>query len=163
MTAAEGESGGNEPETAKEKPEQNAEPGTKDKPEAAPGTKGGPKAATGAKDKPKAAQVAKERRRLMKLFADIDENKKDFVKEQIATLAWLTVSVKILQERIDEYGTMIKYDNGGGQSGFKENPDVKTMMNYQKNVNDITRQLTDLVPAKRKESRLAALASVMAE
>lgn len=108
--------------------------------------------------KTKAYFVNKERRRLLKLFEGIDENKKDFVKEQVTNLAWYTVSVKILQERIDEYGTMIKYDNGGGQSGYKENPDVKTMLGYQKNVNDITRQLTDLVPAKKKESRLAAFA-----
>lgn len=108
--------------------------------------------------KSKAYLVNKEKRRLLKLFEGIDPNKKDFVKEQVQNLAWYTVSVKILQERIDEFGTMIKYDNGGGQSGYKENPDVKTMLGYQKNVNDITRQLTDLVPAKRKESRLAAFA-----
>ena len=114
--------------------------------------------ASGKEPKPKSSLVTKERRRLLRLFAGIDENKKDFVKEQVNNLAWYTVSVKMLQERIDEFGTMIKYDNGGGQSGYKENPDVKTMLGYQKNINDITRQLTDLVPAKRKDSKLKALA-----
>ena len=139
-TPAEEQIRAEEPEEAKEDPV----PEQKPKPEKKP--------------KPKSYLVNKERRRLLKLFEGIDENKKDFVKEQVTNLAWYTVSVKILQERIDEYGTMIRYDNGGGQSGYKENPDVKTMLGYQKNVNDITRQLTDLVPAKRKESRLAAFA-----
>ena len=101
--------------------------------------------------------VGRECRRLARLFKDIDENKKAFVKEQIANLAWFTVSIKELQARIDMYGTMIKYDNGGGQSGFKENPDVKTLISYQKHMNDIERQLVALVPHKRKESRLAQL------
>jgi len=109
-------------------------------------------------EKSKAYLVGREKRRLLKLFEGIDENKKNFVKEQVTNLAWYTVSVKILQEQIDENGTMIEYNNGGGQSGLKENPDVKTMLGYQKNVNDITRQLTDLVPARKKESRLAAFA-----
>ena len=113
--------------------------------------------------KPKSTLVNKEKRRLLKLFAGIDENKKDFVKEQINNLAWYTVSVKILQERIDETGTLIEYNNGGGQSGQKENPDVKTMLGYQKNINDITKQLTDLVPSKPKNSKFKNMMEAMGE
>ena len=115
----------------------------------------------GKKQKPlaersKTVMVTREKNRLLKLFAEIDENKKDFVREQISNLAWYTVSAKILQEKIDKNGTMIRYDNGGGQSGYKENPDVRTLLGYQKNITDITKQLSELVPVKRKESKMAA-------
>ena len=44
----------------------------------------------------------------------------------------------------------MKYNNGGGQSGVRDNPDVKTLIAYQKNITAITKQLLDLVPAKSK-------------
>ena len=56
-----------------------------------------------------------------------------------------------LSHRIeDKIGTIVKYNNGGGQSGVRDNPDVKTLIAYQKNITAITKQLLDLVPAKSK-------------
>lgn len=107
--------------------------------------------------KKKNRAVKKEIKRLAALFYDIDENRRAFVAEQVRNMAWYTVSVKELQERIDEAGTLIPYDNGGGQSGIKENPDVKIMLGYQKNLTDISRQLAALVPPTQRKSRLAEM------
>ena len=89
----------------------------------------------------------------MTVFKEIDANKLDFVSNQIDDLAWLIVSCDELKEKINKTGTVIKYNNGGGQSGVKDNPDVKTLIAYQKNKIAITKQLIELVPAKTK-SRL---------
>ena len=102
----------------------------------------------------KEADVAKEKERLLKIFSNIDENKLDFVEHQIDNLAWLNVSVSELKPKIDKFGTMVKYNNGGGQGGVRDNPDVKTLIAYQKNITAITKQLLDLVPASSKNSKL---------
>lgn len=94
-----------------------------------------------------------EKEKLMTVFKEIDANKLDFVSNQIADLAWLIVSCDELKESINKNGTTIKYNNGGGQSGLKDNPDVKTLIAYQKNKIAITKQLIELVPVKSK-SRL---------
>lgn len=90
----------------------------------------------------------------MEIFKDIDENKLEFVTHQIDDLAWLNVSVDELKSKVDKYGTIVKYNNGGGQSGVKDNPDVKTVIAYQKNITSITKQLLDLVPNSKNKSKL---------
>ena len=101
--------------------------------------------------------IKKEKNKLKRIFKDIDENKLKFVMTLIDRLAWLNVSVKELEDNIDKNGTTISYDNGGGQSGIKDNPDVKTLIQYTRNITTITKQLVDLVPADRKESKLDQL------
>ncbi len=98
--------------------------------------------------------VEAEKNRLLEIFKDIDENKLEFVTHQIDDLAWLNVSVDELKAKVDKYGTIVKYNNGGGQNGVRDNPDVKTIIAYQKNIASITRQLLDLVPNSKRKSKL---------
>ena len=109
------------------------------------------------RQKKKKKRIKIEKERLLKIFEDVEENKKDFVKNQIVNLAWYNVSIEDLQESIDEYGTIVTYNNGGGQTGIKDNPDVKTLIAYQKHVNTIVNQLVDLVPQSQKKSKLMEL------
>ena len=98
----------------------------------------------------KQKQIDREKKRLLKIFKDIDKNKLEFVMHQIDNLAWLNISIIELKEKVDKNGTTSTYNNGGGQSGVRDNPDVKTLIAYQKNVTSITKQLLDLVPPKTK-------------
>ena len=95
-------------------------------------------------------EIIKEKERLQNIFEDIDENKRDFVSHQIDNLAWLNIASKELMDSIDRDGTKCEYNNGGGQGGVKDNPDIKTLIAYQKNVTSITKQLLELVPKKSK-------------
>ena len=51
-------------------------------------------------------------------------------KEQAPTI---TDVPEELKEKVDNDGTTVEYNNGGGQSGVRDNPDVKTLIAYQKN------------------------------
>lgn len=102
-------------------------------------------------------EIEKEKRRLMKIFKDIDKNKKDFVKHQIENLAYDNILINQLKENINRCGTIVSYNNGGGQCGVRDNPDVKTMIALQKNVSAITKQLVELVPPSQKKSKLDEL------
>lgn len=105
----------------------------------------------------KEISIKKEKNRIKKIFKEIDENKLKFCMTLIDRLAWLNVSVKELEQSIDRDGTTILYDNGGGQTGVKDNPNVKTLIQYTKNITTITKQLVDLVPASKKKSKLEEL------
>ena len=102
------------------------------------------------KETEKDKEIREEKKRLLEIFKDIDENKLEFVMHQIDNLAWLNVSANGLKAKVDRIGTIVKYNNGGGQSGVRDNPDVKTLVAYQKNITAITKQLIDLVPPKSK-------------
>ena len=105
------------------------------------------KQAAAKEDPEKLNRVKKEQTYLEKIFSGIDSNKREFVQRHIEQLAWYYVSIADLQESIDQSGTLITYNNGGGQSGTKTNPDIKTLMDYQKACNTIVRTLLSLVPA----------------
>ena len=94
----------------------------------------------------KKKKVQKELDHLEVIFNGISGNKRDFVQRCIEQLAWYYVSIADLQTNVDKYGTKVSYDNGGGQSGLKTNPDIKTLMEYQKVCNTIVRTLISLVP-----------------
>lgn len=98
-------------------------------------------------------EIRREKDRLLNLFKEIDENKLKFVETLIDRLAFLNVSIKYLEESISIEGTRVEYDNGGGQTGTKDNPDVKTHIAYTKNIATITKQLVDLVPQSAKKSK----------
>lgn len=99
-------------------------------------------------DANKTERVSIELKRLSDLFEGVKENRKDFIQRQLEQLAWLNISIVDLQEKIDRFGTLVMYDNGGGQSGVKPNPDLKTLIDYQKLANTIVRTLNNIIPIK---------------
>ena len=99
-------------------------------------------------DANKTERVSIELKRLSDLFEGVEESRKDFIRRQLEQLAWLNISIADLQERVDRFGTLVMYDNGGGQSGVKPNPDLKTLIDYQKLANTIVRTLNSVIPIK---------------
>ncbi len=99
-------------------------------------------------DPNKARKIKKELRRLETLFEGIEENRRDFIQRQLEQLAWLNISIIELQGKVDRFGTLVQYDNGGGQSGVSPNPDLKTLIAYQKQATTIVRTLNSIIPIK---------------
>lgn len=106
-------------------------------------------------------KIKAENLRLMKLFEKSNPNQLDFIRDQVQQLAWLNVSIAELHEKINQFGTLVTYDNGGGQSGIRTNPDVKTLTDYQKLANAITKNLLPLVPKQAQSSFAAALSQMI--
>lgn len=96
----------------------------------------------------KEKRIEQENTRLLALFAGADQNKMDFVREQIRQLAFINVTISDLQQRISQDGTKEEYQNGGGQSGKHANPDLKTLIDLQKLAVSLLGKLLPLVPEK---------------
>lgn len=105
----------------------------------------------------KGNEIKQEKSRLFEIFKDIDENKLLIVNTLIDRLAWLNVSIKEIEKNIDEQGTTIEYRNSETQWGVKDNPNIKTHIQYTKNIAMITKQLIELVPPSKKKSKLDEL------
>lgn len=108
--------------------------------------------------KEKEAAIRKEELRLKRAFRDLDKNKMSTVKQLISTAAFLSVTLRDLEEEINRNGVTEEYQNGANQYGVKQSAAAVTHIAMTKNLTAIMKQLADLVPAeKKKKSRLQML------
>lgn len=89
--------------------------------------------------------IRKEFLRLRRIYKDIPDDRKKTVQELIGNAAFLSVTLKELQQSINVKGTIIKYQNGENQWGEKQNPDVTTynsfMQRYSQAITLLLQQL----------------------
>lgn len=95
-------------------------------------------------------RIAAERKRLTKIFKPMGKDKLAAAKASIDQMSYLAVTIQDLQHDIDVMGTLIQYDNGGGQTGVKSNPDTLLLSRYISNYNAIARTLLSQIPAGEK-------------
>ena len=109
------------------------------------------------KDLTKEARVTKEKKRLNKLFKDLEPNKLSTCRALIERAAFITVSLEDLEEQLNEVGFTEYYQNGDKQSGWKKSAAADVHISLTKNLTTITKQLLELVPAAQKKSKLEEL------
>lgn len=106
----------------------------------------------------KEAAIRKEENRLKRAFKDLDKNKMSTVKQLISTAAFLSVTLRDLEDEINRNGVTEEYQNGANQYGVKQSAAAVTHIAMTKNLTSIMKQLADLVPAeKKRKSRLQML------
>ena len=105
------------------------------------------RSATGADEIKK--RTAVEVRKLVKLLKDsgVPENKIRCLEPTVQNLAWMKVKLDDARELIGTESITVGYDNGGGQSGIRENPAYKAYealwKNYSAGLNALLSQLPD--------------------
>lgn len=109
------------------------------------------------KELTKEDRVAKERRRLSKLFKDLEPNKLQTCRALIDRAAFITVSLEDLEVQLNEIGFTEYYQNGENQSGWKKSAAADVHISLTKNLNTIIKQLLELVPPAQKRSKLEEL------
>lgn len=102
----------------------------------------------------KEKKIAKEKRRLLKIFKDLEENKLKVCRSLIDRAAFITVSLEELEEQLNASGWVEGYQNGQNQSGLKKAVAADVHISLTKNLNAIMKQLLDLAPPAQKKSRL---------
>ena len=108
-------------------------------------------------EKTKEQRIAKEKRRLLKIFKDLEPNKLDTCKALIARAAFITVNLEDLEEQLNLTGWVEEYTNGANQSGLKKAAAADVHISLTKNLNAIIKQLLELVPPAQKKSKLTEM------
>lgn len=96
--------------------------------------------------KEKEAAIKKEERRLKRLFAKIDDSKKKLAFSTIADVAFLTVIMQELREKILKEGTTCEYKNGENQYGIKQSPDAQLYLQMSQKQTAAMKILMDCLP-----------------
>lgn len=95
-------------------------------------------------------QIKKETTRLKKQFAKIDRNKKSLVLSTIKDVAFMTVTMEELRERIVREGTTVEYKNGENQYGTKQSPDAQLYLQMSQKLTQAMKILLDCLPKTEK-------------
>lgn len=90
--------------------------------------------------------ILAEIKELDKRFKNIDTNTKKAVNSLIENAAFMSVTLKELQQTINEKGVISEYQNGENQWGTKKSPEVEIYNTMIKNHMSVIKQLTDLLP-----------------
>lgn len=102
----------------------------------------------------KTTRIAREKKRLLTIFAGLDENKLQTCHALIDRAAYITISLQDLEEELNETGWVETYQNGENQVGRKKAAAADVHISLTKNLNAIIKQLLEFVPPAQKKSRL---------
>lgn len=94
----------------------------------------------------KQKRIKSEASRLMKLFKEIDVNKKKLVKSTVDDVAFMTVTMQDLREQIIRNGTTVEYKNGENQFGTKQSPDAQLYLQLSQKQTQAMKILVDCLP-----------------
>lgn len=89
-----------------------------------------------------------EAKRLRSLLFDcgVSDNCIEILSTTIDNTAWMKVKLDVTREKIKTTDVAIPYDNGGGQSGIRENPLFKGYESLFKTYMSGMRQILDMLP-----------------
>lgn len=93
----------------------------------------------------KEEQIKEEEKRLLKIFINLDKDKKAINQKLISNAAFMAVTLQELQDRINKDGAVINYVNGNGFDTINEHPAQKSYNTMINRYTTVIKQLTDLV------------------
>lgn len=99
----------------------------------------------------KTKRIKKEAARLKRLFKGIDENKKKLVFTTIEDVAFMTITMQELREKIVREGTTCTYKNGANQFGTKQSPDAQLYLQMSQKQTQAMKILVDCLPKPQKD------------
>lgn len=96
----------------------------------------------------KQQEIKKEISKINKLFKDMEPKTKKAVQSVIENAAFMAVTLRELQEYLNQNGLTCEYQNGENQFGVKKTPEIDIYNTMIKNFISAMKSLTDLLPKK---------------
>ena len=91
-------------------------------------------------------RIKRERERLLEIFSELDEKRRNTAVSLIENAAFMTVTLEELRKTISENGVVSEYQNGENQFGTKKSPEVEVYNTMIKNFTTIIKTLCDMLP-----------------
>ncbi len=98
--------------------------------------------------------IESEIQRYKGIFENIEEEKKPFAEKLYQQAAFMSATLKELQEKIDDEGAVIVSTNGNGFKTTQEHPAQKSYNTMIRNYNATIKSLLDLLPENQNEDEL---------
>lgn len=98
--------------------------------------------------------IESEIQRYKGIFEKIEEEKKPFAEKLYQQAAFMSATLKELQEKIDDEGAVIVSTNGNGFKTTQEHPAQKSYNTMIRNYNATIKSLLDLLPENQNEDEL---------
>ena len=92
-------------------------------------------------------RIKRERERLLEIFSELDEKRRNTAVSLIENAAFMTVTLEDLRKTISENGVVSEYQNGENQFGTKKSPEVEVYNTMIKNFTTIIKTLCDMLPS----------------
>lgn len=99
----------------------------------------------------KEKMIKKEIAELKRFFKEIENDKKPFANRLIEQCSFMSVTLRELQETLNEDGAIELFVNGK-QKMLREHPATKTYNAMVKNYNSVIKQLLEMLPEGKKEN-----------
>ena len=108
-------------------------------------------------------KVSREHRRLVALLdrAGIPHQQRDVLAPVIDNMAWQRVKLDEAREEMQEASVVCEYDNGGGQTGVRENPIFKAYINLWRAYMVGLEKYTSYLPKELQEEAAGDSISVL--
>lgn len=91
-------------------------------------------------------EIKKEIKKINILFKDLDKNVKKTVDSLIQNAAYMAVTLRELQETLNQNGMVSEYQNGENQWGTKKSPEIEIYNTMVKNFISAMKALNDYLP-----------------
>lgn len=100
-------------------------------------------------------RIKAEEKRLRALFKDIAPDKYNLVLSTISDVAFMTITMDELREKINKNGTVDRYQNGATQWGTKQSPDAQLYLQFSQKLAQGMKILLDCLPKNEKGAEVA--------
>ena len=100
-------------------------------------------------EKTKEQKIKSEVSKLKKIYKEIDKDRMVLAIKLIENAAFMTVTLKDLQEQIVEEGSIVTATNGNGFETTQENPAQKAYNAMMQRFTPCIKQLTDMLPSSK--------------
>ncbi|WP_244833382.1 hypothetical protein [Clostridium sp. BJN0001] len=90
--------------------------------------------------------IKKEIKKINALFKDLDKHVKKSVESLIQNAAYMAVTLRELQDTLNQNGLISEYQNGENQWGTKKSPEVEIYNTMVKNFISAMKAINDYLP-----------------
>lgn len=91
-------------------------------------------------------EIKKEIRKYNALYKDVDKNIKKTFQSLVQNAAFMAITLRELQDKLNKDGLVCEYQNGENQWGTKKSPEVDIYNTMVKNYISCIKQLADFLP-----------------
>lgn len=91
-------------------------------------------------------EIKKEIKKVNIIFKDLDRNVKKTIESLIQNAAYMAVTLRELQETLNQNGLTTEYQNGENQWGTKKSPEIEIYNTMVKNYISAMKSLNDFLP-----------------